>query len=244
MADMISIHTFLAEGDLNVSSVSTFPFWFQSTPSSRKVTFQLNGSTPCKIFQSTPSSRKVTVRLKRASSPFSYFNPHLPRGRWLVTVSLSLYQIWFQSTPSSRKVTLQHLLHPLTLQIFQSTPSSRKVTQVQQQICHSQIFQSTPSSRKVTFISGDITFSDYISIHTFLAEGDLLTEMYNQYTGNFNPHLPRGRWHMEIGIYTAPVKFQSTPSSRKVTFNEIYVKGVSKISIHTFLAEGDKGDES
>ena len=44
---------------------------------------------------------------------------------------------------------------------------------------------------------------------------------------------------MEIGIYTAPDKFQSTPSLRKVTFLRKRDKTLFTISIHTFLAEGD-----
>ena len=38
LGDLISIHTFLAEGDSAVASASTLPLAFQSTPSSRKVT--------------------------------------------------------------------------------------------------------------------------------------------------------------------------------------------------------------
>ena len=57
-----------------------------------------------------------------------------------------------------------------------------------------------------------------ISIHTFLAEGDKDL----------------------IGKDFADGRFQSTPSSRKVTVNAMYTAANYDISIHTFLAEGDR----
>ena len=57
----------------------------------------------------------------------------------------------------------------------------------------------------------------FISIHTFLAEGD------NK---------------LAVARYTLAV-FQSTPSSRKVTAGLFLCVPVFPISIHTFLAEGD-----
>ena len=57
-----------------------------------------------------------------------------------------------------------------------------------------------------------------ISIHTFLAEGDAMGHTGEAHRGNFNPHLPCGRRRYEI------------------------MKGGTRmgISIHTFLAEGDE----
>ena len=56
-----------------------------------------------------------------------------------------------------------------------------------------------------------------ISIHTFLAEGDKIISMLRSASIYFNPHLPRGRWHVWIQTSWDKKKFQSTPSSRKVT---------------------------
>ena len=147
--------------------------WFQSTPSSRKVTVFYVSCTWLRIsFQSTPSSRKVTFRhflhlqlfvisihTFLAEGDFKPclhrryckdFNPHLPRGRW----------------PTKHK----HCNNGL---IFQSTPSSRKVTIHTFNIGGLKIFQSTPSSRKVTFGCCQWLVKPLIiSIHTFLAEGD------------------------------------------------------------------------
>ena len=78
-------------------------------------------------------------------------------------------------------------------------------------------FQSTPSSRKVTFALFQKRFTTAISIHTFLAEGDVIFHYYP-------------KWIIE---------FQSTPSSRKVTYGDEDSKKWVEISIHTFLAEGD-----
>ena len=146
----------------------------------------------------------------------------------------------FQSTPSSRKVTAVRSgrLSPV-LNFNPHLPRGRWLTEIFQKGAL-KWFQSTPSSRKVTKNEFQAYKNIMISIHTFLAEGDLLTEMYNQYTGNFNPHLPRGRWRFRtnfsywgtmISIHTFLaegdwctvdktsfcVLFQSTPSSRKVT---------------------------
>ena len=56
----ISIHTFLAEGDDIQLFGSREADVFQSTPSSRKVTFYNSKEWHTLQFQSTPSSRKVT----------------------------------------------------------------------------------------------------------------------------------------------------------------------------------------
>ena len=79
-----------------------------------------------------------------------------------------------------------------------------------------------------------------ISIHTFLAEGDKYISLQKYRMVNFNPHLPRGRWHNDIARPLHEQAFQSTPSSRKVTdMKNNSIKYSISISIHTFLAEGD-----
>ena len=100
----ISIHTFLAEGDIresidcydyvkfqstpslrkvtNDKQGNASKFIFQSTPSLRKVTaLQLPRVAPEKQFQSTPSLRKVTRMLGQIYRAEKNFNPHLPCGR-------------------------------------------------------------------------------------------------------------------------------------------------------------------
>ena len=103
----------------------------------------------------------------------------------------------------------------------------------------------------------------YISIHTFLAEGDKaafcdsvhdtlfqstpsLRKVTVQPFPNracaldFNPHLPCGRW-LESGLNAiVGAIFQSTPSLRKVTGRGHFQMLFVSISIHTFLAEGDR----
>ena len=104
--EIISIHTFLAEGDQTTYLTMTRTRRFQSTPSSRKVTYVIPRKIKSVKFQSTPSSRKVTWRQEP------------------VTEILVL----FQSTPSSRKVTTVTVFCCAEHNPFQSTPSSRKVT--------------------------------------------------------------------------------------------------------------------
>ena len=56
--------------------------------------------------------------------------------------------------------------------LFQSTPSSQKVTVIDRMLPDVDLFQSTPSSQKVTFAQPCFMITFYISIHTFLTEGD------------------------------------------------------------------------
>ena len=166
---------------------------FQSTPSLRKVTRVTFPVRKFHLFQSTPSLRKVTlIKFKH------------------------IIRLVFQSTPSLRKVTIYSDLlevvsiisihtflaegDPLTStsyvrrDIFQSTPSLRKVTLRllrRQQILT--VFQSTPSLRKVTCESDVKSENRYISIHTFLAEGDHARRAKQVELTYFNPHLPCGR---------------------------------------------------
>ena len=79
------------------------------------------------------------------------------------------------------------------------------------------IFQSTPSSQKVTHCTSYCLLTFFISIHTFLTEGDC-----NEFFASSRPSL-----------------FQSTPSSQKVTRIYPALTPEIKISIHTFLTEGD-----
>ena len=234
----ISIHTFLTEGDTGYHTCRCI-FWyfnphlpygrwlgdtemcwhcreFQSTPSLQKVTQGKRNKTAIAKFQSTPSLQKVTATyfacIKRLSISIHTFlaegdssrlqmlfakmdfNPHLPCRRWRKQdVGVESYTE-FQSTPSSRKVT-QVFFHDCKNFVFQSTPSSRKVTLRGNLFSVPFPFQSTPSSRKVTLLSRSGLWCSH----------------------NFNPHLPRGRWHVLRKAKRNIRWFQSTPSSRKVT---------------------------
>jgi len=69
----------------------------------------------------------------------------------------------------------------------------------------------------VTFTYSGIPQYRYISIHTFLTEGDKIATI----------------------TITPENIFQSTPSSQKVTIDHIEYDAFGCISIHTFLTEGD-----
>ena len=79
------------------------------------------------------------------------------------------------------------------------------------------LFQSTPSLRKVTVNLPGVSGQDDISIHTFLAEGDNISVLKRFRPIDFNPHLPCGRWPFSASPNLIKVRFQSTPSLRKVT---------------------------
>ena len=123
--------------------------------------------------------------------------------------------------------------------LFQSTPSSRKVTKN-----FFMIFDNMYISIHTFLAEGDVvqTTCDpntYISIHTFLAEGDHPSLLFTRNRIYFNPHLPRGRW---------PDISQSDTKNTTISIHTFLAEGdtdtskstgTNKISIHTFLAEGD-----
>ena len=123
-----------------------------------------------------------------------YFNPHLPCGRW----------------PDSLLFSRQFCNFNPHLPYGRWRHSSIVTWQAY-------TFQSTPSLQKVTTTAVNDVYDFFISIHTFLAEGD------NK---------------LAVARYTLAV-FQSTPSSRKVTPLFFLYHRWLEISIHTFLAEGD-----
>ena len=103
----------------------------------------------------------------------------------------------FQSTPSLRKATFYFDPAESTLYIFQSTPSLRKAT--------NNLFLSAHEF--------------HISIHTFLAEGDIRKE---------NETIEKA-----ISIHTFLAEGDNCHESNVLN---------GGISIHTFLAEGDIRD--
>ena len=106
-------------------------------------------------------------------------------------------------------------------------------------IRHQLGFQSTLSSQKVTTKTYTWAEKIGISIHTFLTEGDRSRTSRTTAVPDFNPHLPHRRWLAVGSLHTDGIAFQSTPSSQKVTCLLIDFVYPCRISIHTFLTEGD-----
>ena len=81
----------------------------------------------------------------------------------------------------------------------------------------------------------------FISIHTFLAEGDSqwLRSPLGSMIISIHTFLAEGDDSVVSG-WVRYVTFQSTPSLRKATHQQYVVFAEKSISIHTFLAEGDK----
>ena len=171
-AGVISIHTFLTEGDGEVRGNFLRDTLFQSTPSLRKVTKSaVEGDLGGLHFNPHLPYGRWRI-LCHTRHPLSDFNPHLPYGRW-------------QWQPMSYADNMRISIHTFLTEgdklrgnlfsvpfLFQSTPSLRKVT-IHFGICdHSKKFQSTPSLRKVT---PPLWLLPLASRH-------------------FNPHLPYGRW--------------------------------------------------
>ena len=167
----ISIHTFLAEGDnFNVFSSSNDSYFNPHLPCGRWHASGTIGITLPDFNPHLPCGRWLLLSAMAISA--SDFNPHLPCGRW-------------------RSGRIDRRCRDCT---FQSTPSLRKVTTPLADICN---------CRRIsihTFLAeGDedqyrICKRLRISIHTFLAEGDGEYRLCHYIQGDFNPHLPCGRW--------------------------------------------------
>ena len=149
--DLISIHSFFAEGDGQDMDGHRLRYAFQSTPSSQK-------ETACTLIQWRNSLN---------------FNPLLLRRRrritgktFLILLCISIHSFfaegdldWYDGSKGHR--------------IFQSTPSSQKETVLLLLSRGVQnVFQSTPSSQKETCYKLIILTPSCISIHSFFAEGD------------------------------------------------------------------------
>ena len=191
----------------------------------------------------------------------NHFNPHLPRGRWPCghTGTIEL----FDFNPHLPRGRWLYFSYTLSLVAFISIHTFLAEGDL---FISDDIFEFDISIH--TFLAeGDdniphILKDMRISIHTFLAEGDFLGDLYMQLDMDFNPHLPRGRWLSDLLFwYSLNFRFQSTPSSRKVTYSVRRLNllpqfqstpssrkvtsslapaaDILVISIHTFLAEGD-----
>ena len=154
----------------------------------------------------------------------------------------------FQSTPSSRKVTAVRSgrLSPV-LNFNPHLPRGRwRLMLAVLPGFHCHFNPHLPRGRWLKNYN-DLLKLYNISIHTFLAEGDLIVRPQKYLSKNFNPHLPRGRWrtttwcfkcyviyfnpHLPRGRWPRRAQkaarrrlFQSTPSSRKVTMITGYEK--------------------
>ena len=102
------------------------------------------------------------------------------------------------------------------------------------------VFQSTPSLRKVTCNLLTFRTSIFISIHTFLTEGDCCTLfLIRNIRISIHTFLTEGDCIAFINS-SCCILFQSTPSLRKVTLYCSFAFPFLQISIHTFLTEGDR----
>ena len=174
-----------------------------------------------------------------SSSNDSYFNPHLPCGRWHASGTIGITLPDFNPhLPCGRWLLLSAMA--ISASDFNPhLPCGRWRSGRIDRRCRDCTFQSTPSLRKVTTPLADICNCRRISIHTFLAEGD--EDQYRickRLRISIHTFLAEGDTLSRFSPLMS-VAFQSTPSLRKVTENTGYVITSRVISIHTFLAEGD-----
>ena len=173
-----------------------------------------NTHLPC---QSTPSLWKVTAGEKMVTAKFQIsihtfwqkytkqseaklnFNPHLPCGRWPVSIiSFQHCRNFNPHLPCGRwrdKILKCFVAH----QYFNPHLPCGRWPEQQANDAWEYLFQSTPSLRKVTVRYSLHRADRLISIHTFLAEGDESDDQMISSSTYFNPHLPCGRWLLLIG---------------------------------------------
>ena len=154
---MISIHTFLTEGDesesaeSNLLEISIHTFLTEGDILPVGCTLSSDNFNP-----HLPYGRWHDYR--NTSGAYNYFNPHLPYGRWLNRKNNTCIVDIFQSTPSLRKVT-QNLLYCIVVcnNFNPHLPYGRW------QVTHHFSLQL-----------------QCISIHTFLTEGDARLNAYRK----------------------------------------------------------------
>ena len=213
---IISIHTFLAEGDGRNAVVKNHMIHY------------FNPHLPC-------GRRPAGLRWL---PPPEYFNPHLPCGRRLSFCSISCCSVAFQSTPSLRKAT--HIYDLITagcvISIHTFLAEGDSVSIIHHLLSYISIHTFLAEGDRFSRPTADRAD---ISIHTFLAEGDVTKKKFEKKTSiSIHTFLAEGDLHM-FGSSPALLLFQSTPSLRKATIALVNFADISCISIHTFLAEGD-----
>ena len=190
----ISIHTFRVEGDKVTSAVVLLM-------SISIHTFRVEGDN----------------YLHQHSDMCSYFNPHLPCGRWL------LQQCYY------------HYIRSISIHTFRVEGDNSSLSSLYKLRISIHTFRVEGDCKKQQQY-----FLGYkISIHTFRVEGDSDDWCFRSYRYDFNPHLPCGRWQRLCPQCFANGQFQSTPSVWKVTLLDAYTIYFEYISIHTFRVEGD-----
>ena len=165
----------------------------------------------------------------------------LAEGDVYVPQAIQRGLLTFQSTPSSRretKPTVESRVLQLTISIHSLLAEGDQAAQLaiptatisihsllaegdvsQIATVGAQVaFQSTPSSRRETVASGSFTSGAVISIHSLLAEGDSNSIPTLTSVENFNPLPPRGGRRDKLLSDFRRIQFQSTPSSRRETW--------------------------
>ena len=174
-------------------------------------------------FQSTPSSRKVTSQLQRTALWYDNFNPHLPRGRWLfysyrhsvihwISIHTFLAEGDAQKIPYIRSCLI-------SIHTFLAEGDVDKATGELKKLISIHTFLAEGDGTNYNEVRDALNFNPHlprgrwpvnyneqlygmtISIHTFLAEGDITVQADTVILDDFNPHLPRGRWQQKLTVY-------------------------------------------
>ena len=146
----------------------------------------------------------------------------------------------FQSTPSTRRVTPTSR-SDTWFPSFQSTPSTRRVTALpDQHICPHLISIHTLHTEGDFGLKAEFSAFIIISIHTLHTEGDVEGQQVCRDQVRFQSTPSTRRVTQEqINQRLQIFQFQSTPSTRRVTIPLKDFVVIYRISIHTLHTEGD-----
>ncbi len=147
--------------------------------------------------------------------------------------------IQFQSTPSTRRVTIQPLFVPPIKIISIHTLHTEGDRCMLFGLREIKTFQSTPSTRRVTVFPVPPFDTLTISIHTLHTEGDGLDVVVPD-PAHISIHTLHTEGDRPAATTASPTpRFQSTPSTRRVTADALIAAVGVAISIHTLHTEGD-----
>ena len=191
---------------------------FLSTPSARRAT---------SIIDARAVSETISIHALReegdggqASCPSWHrdFYPRPPRGGRLIWWIYDAARVVFLSTPSARRATVtQAIRGQWPTYFYPRPPRGGRQKNKDSFISVKPDFYPRPPRGGRPFYRAYSPFEVKISIHALREEGDLR---------HFDAH-------------NAPAGFLSTPSARRATHGEGYLRQPGRISIHALREEGD-----
>ena len=214
----ISIHTLLAESDDGIITSRQLPATFLSTLSLRRAT-RSNQSVirqPNNFYPHSPCGER---RIKPIFGQINAnFYPHSPCGerprQVKQTCRAKLY--FYPHSPCGERRYLDTRKSCNVRDFYPHSPCGERPYTMTTTIC-TVSFLSTLSLRRATSRPRRGPDLRGISIHTLLAESDIISQHGEPNSGNFYPHSPCGERQRKSHRRIRPERFLSTLSLRRAT---------------------------